>query len=112
MKPSTEFEALLKNVGVSLQNPGLNEVGLVRADALRAVGLLRSARIAILGGDVYLRQEGHVRPWSPNSWSFNANPGENHEAYLQRSWDRAEAYIKTLPQPKDAEPLFAIVPGT
>jgi len=111
MKKSIEFEELLKRLGVSLQNPGVSEVGLARADALRAVELLRDAKIAILGGDVYLRQQDRVRPWFPNNWTVNPSLGEDRHAYLRRSWERAEAYIKEFPHPVDGEPLFVIVPA-
>lgn len=116
MRKSIEFDELLKTAGVSLQNPGLTEVGLRRADALHAVNILRNARLAILGGEVYLHQKERVRPWSPNSWHVDPKPREDRETYLRRTWDQAENYISLFPTPADGEPLFVIaaieVPGT
>lgn len=39
--------------GISLQELGLGEVGLLRGDAPHAVELLRESSVPILGGDVY-----------------------------------------------------------
>ena len=109
MKTSKEYDDLCRSVGVSLDSPGLTEVGLKRADALHAVAILRSAGLAILGGDVYLRSGGRVAPSDGNSWYVNRQPGEHADAYLRRSWERAESYIKMFPASLDSEPLFVIV---
>jgi hypothetical protein len=111
MKRSKEYDDLCRSAGVALDNPGLSEVGLKRADALHAVDILRNAGLAILGGDVYLRREGRVTPSDANSWYVNPNPREDAHAYLRRSWERAESYIGMFPESLNGEPLFVIVTG-
>lgn len=111
MKTSKEYDALCGSAGVSLESPGLTDVGLKRADALRAVAILKGAGLVILGGDVYLRSNGRVTPSDGNSWYVNPKPGEQADGYLRRSWERAESYIKAFPESLDSEPLFVIVVG-
>lgn len=103
-----QYSAILLASGVSLADLGLQEVALPRTDALLAVDALRSAGRAILGGDVYHRQNGSiVSAWA--NWSVEAKPLEGPVSYLQRSWDTAQHYLKAYPEHLGIEPLFSIV---
>ncbi len=107
---SEQFAALLKESGISLASLGIRDVGLLRADALKTVEILRSAKLPILGGDVYYRRGDRVEVAYAN-WYADPKPTEDHETHLRRSWDKAEAYVRNFPEPSDAEVLFAIVVG-
>jgi hypothetical protein len=105
MTASNEFEDLLKNAGISLAMPGLKDVGLLREDALRAVEILRDAKLPILGGDVYFRRKDRIEIAYAN-WYANSKPSEDRETYIRRSWDTTEAYLRNFTEPSDAEALF------
>jgi len=108
MKASEECSDLLAKSGVSLAPLGIRDIGLARSDALRAVEILRRGQLPILGGDVYLRRGDRLEVAYAN-WYADPKPEEERETYLHRSWDKAEAYLKSFPQSADSEVLFAIV---
>lgn len=110
MTMSSEFDEFLAKSGISLASLHIGDVGLSRSDALKAVKILRQAKLAILGGDVYFRRGDQITIAYAN-WYADPKPSENLESYLQRSWDKAETYLKSFPEPPDAEVLFSIVPG-
>jgi hypothetical protein len=98
----------LVNKGVQLNRPSLKDIALQRADALCAVKLLRTTAIPILGGDVWFRRGGKIEPAYAN-WHTDGEIGEDKGAYLQRTWDSTERYIREFPVHADAEPLFVLV---
>jgi hypothetical protein len=108
MTLSTAFQKLLADRGIRILRPGHNEIGLLRADALHAVDLLRSDGVAILGGDVYIKRGGRFDLAYAN-WNTVRRPSESNLGYLQRSWDSTEQYVRKYPQPADGEALFVIV---
>jgi hypothetical protein len=108
MRMSTDYHTLLVNNGIQLGIPGLEDIALQRADALYAVKLLRTTAIPILGGDVWLRRGSKIELAYAN-WHTDGEIGEDKGAYLQRTWDSTERYIREFPVPTDAEPLFVLV---
>jgi Immunity protein 40 len=103
-----ELDGLCAKAGVSLAALGIHDIGLLRSDALNAVEIARHAELPILGGDVYFRRGDRIELARAN-WHVSPMPPEEREAYLRRSWDEAEGYIKNFPEPPDAEVLFGIV---
>ena len=108
VSPLEEYHALLARFGVSLAPLSPRDIGLLRSDALKAVEVLRHAECPVLGGDVYLRR-GDRFAVTYDNWFTNRKPAEDREAYLRRSWDTTDAYIKNYPESADAEVLFVIV---
>jgi Immunity protein 40 len=108
MQMPADYLTLLENRGVRIDLPGLDEIALKRADALRAVGMLRTAAIPILGGDVWLRYGGEFRIAYAN-WYTNPQTGEDSFTYLERSLSNTTQYVQDFPEPADAEPLFVLV---
>ena len=107
---SDQFDTFLTHSGISLSSLGIRGVGFLRSDALRAIKILRDARLAILGGDVYYRRNEKIVS-ALNNWYAEPKPSEDVESFLHRSWDLAEAYITGFQEPPDAEVIFAIVVG-
>lgn len=108
MTSLNKFSNLMASSGVSLDTLGIRDIGLSRENALRAVEILRHENLSILGGDVYIRRGDRLEVAHAN-WYADPKPDEGREAYLRRSWDKAETYIKSFPEVADAEVLFAIV---
>jgi hypothetical protein len=95
MTLSAAFQKLLTDKGIRILRPGHNEIGLLRVDALQAVNLLRADGVAVLGGDVYVRR-GERFDFAYANWNTVRRLGESNLAYLQRSWDSTEQYIKNM----------------
>jgi hypothetical protein len=111
MRDSVDYQNLLKSRGFPLiEVLGINEVALMREDALVAVELLRYASVPILGGDLYVQRGTSVESACTN-WFTNCIPGESEEHYLVRSWNNAEKFIKELPELNAGRPLFVFVVG-
>jgi|SRR5450631_1409117 len=105
-----DYDQLLDEKGISLQNPGLRERALSRDDALNAINLLVSRNVAVLGGDVYLLREGKIRLAYAN-WSVDRLVDESDDDYRKRSWEHASKYIRSYPNAADPAdiPIFVIV---
>jgi hypothetical protein len=86
----------------------VNDVLLIRADALKAVEILRKGDRAILGGDAWLRRGEQISPAYAN-WYAQAAEKESRGDYLRRSWDLSEIFIKDFQENSEGEPLFSIV---
>jgi hypothetical protein len=106
-----DFKRLIADWGVSLAPLHIDEVALLREDALKAIELVRSSQLAILGGDVYFCH-GQRLEFARCGWHADPKPLERLDTFLCRSWDEAEKYIKSFPDPSDADALFGIVVAT
>jgi len=107
MNPETEYRKLLERRGISLQCPGLAEIALSRADAVLAVGLLRSASIPILGGDVYFKKVTGIESAYAN-WHSDPMDGEDRDSFVIRSCRDTLNYIEKFPS-TEAMPIFVLV---
>jgi hypothetical protein len=110
MLSSEDYKNLLNSKGVPLDDLGIREVGLTRADALEAIGYLENDSIPILGGDVYFRHGTRIEIAYAN-WYSDPAPGEAQSEFLSRSWNTARKYIKAFPERQDVDPLFVLVVG-
>jgi hypothetical protein len=88
MLTSKDYQQLLKSKGIPLHALVIREVGHLREDALGAIGLLESASIPILGGDVYFRRGSNIEVAYAN-WYSEPVPGDSPSEFLGRSWKRA-----------------------
>lgn len=107
MNPESEYRKLLETRGVSLENPGLAEIALDRADAILATGMLLRASIPILGGDVYYRGKLGIESAYAN-WHSDPIPGEERKDFASRSCLEAKSYIEKFPV-GEAQPVFVLV---
>lgn len=110
MNPETEYQRLLESRGISLQQRygiGMRDIALSRADAMLAVGLLRSASIPILGGDVYFKEVSGIQSAYAN-WHSDPMDGEDRGSFVTRSCLETVNYIKSFPA-TEAEPIFVLV---
>ena len=107
MNPTHDYRELLRDRGIPLGEHGIGEMALRRVDALRAVDLLRTASIPVLGGDVYIRYKARVELAYAN-WHSEPEPGEKRQGFATRSCLETETYIRGFPV-SEAEPLFVLV---
>ena len=107
MTPETEYRSLLESRGIPLQSLGIAETGLNRNDAILAVSLLRSASIAILGGDVYFRTPAGIETAYAN-WHSSSKRAEDRESFVARSGMETLSYIESFPT-TEATPIFVLV---
>ena len=102
-----EYDNLRLEAGVVLPT---TEAGLRRETALKAVAMLRSAGVPVLGGDVWYKYGEHVEVAYAN-WCTNPRPSDDRQSYLLRTWEDTEAYIKGYRDKPGAESLFVLVVG-
>ena len=94
--------------GLVLASLGLDERAWKPADALKLLDILMSANIAVLGGDVYVLDNGEIERTNEN-WYFNVKAGESSEDLVQRSFEVATKYIRQLQNSKMTNPLVTLV---
>jgi hypothetical protein len=108
MSDTSTFEQQLVAKGISLQELGLREVGLLRADALHAVELLRASSVPILGGDVYfIKGEGVEQAFA--NWHTDRHHGEGRWEFAERSCRQTTKYIEAFPHRPEVAPVFVLV---
>lgn len=109
MTPDSEYEDLLRNRGLPLRELfGIADIALSREDALAAADILLLAGRAILGGDVYFKQSGHLT-FAYANWHANKEESETFADYVQRAHAHTVRYINDFPRYGDREALFSLV---
>jgi hypothetical protein len=91
-----------------LADIGVNNWGLTKEDALKALNEFSKVGIAVLGGDVYIMSAGIIEP-SYDNWYCSPNKDEEGIAFVNRSIATAESYISNYKKGKNTV-LFALVP--
>jgi Immunity protein 40 len=104
---ASTFEELLAK-GISLQDLGLTEVALHRADALLAAEALRASSVPILGGDVYFVRKGKVEQGFAN-WHSDRHPDERLPEFVERSYRETRKYLEAFPDRPEMAPVFVFV---
>lgn len=94
--------------GTPLGIPGTSEVGLNRADALRAIELIEVDNGTILGGDVYVQEGKAINPAYAN-WYVEQGSDEPPALVAARSHREAKRYISNYPETGAGIPLFVLV---
>lgn len=105
---SKESDAILK-VGRSLEDVGVYNWALTKAEALMALDRLEAEGIAILGGDVYEMQIDSLQS-NYDNWYCDREENESKLAFVSRSIAKAREYVTNYKSSRDAEYYFAIVP--
>ena len=93
---------------ISLESIGVNGIAYTKSEALRIAEEYYNSNIPILGGDVYLFNNGNIKPTYDN-WYCNRNNSETSYEYVVRSYQVACDYIKKYPD--NANIFFSIVKG-
>jgi hypothetical protein len=96
-------------VGRTLEDIGVVNWGLTRSQALEALVQLKDQRIAILGGDVYESSSEVILPTCDN-WYCDRIEGESKGSFVDRSFEKARAYIASYEPDSGRTVLFALVP--
>lgn len=89
-----EFSSILQQEGVSLQSEGISDVALKPHAALRAIEILRSAQIGIVGGEVWERKDGRFFP-TYDIWDVDRSNYKNDADHASISLDIAERQVRT-----------------
>ena len=106
MNPYSEYRKTIDDKGISLQCFGINDVALSREDAIFAVGLLQSASIPILGGDVYCKKPSGIESAYAN-WHSDRLEGEDRNSFASRSCFESLNYIENFPSMETS--IFVLV---
>ena len=93
---------------ISLKSIGVDGIAYTKSEALRIADEYYDSNIPILGGDVYIFNNGDIKPTYDN-WYSNRNNSETLYEYVVRSYQVACDYIKKYPD--NANIIFSIVKG-
>ena len=93
---------------ISLESIGVDGIAYTKSEALRIADENYNSNIPILGGDVYLFNNGNILPTYDN-WYCNRNDSETSYEHVVRSYQVACDYIKKYPD--NANIFFSIVKG-
>lgn len=102
------YSEILSKSGRSLQEIGAAGVALTRQYALDAVASLKGSQVAILGGDVLRVVDGKLR-YTRDNWYIQRLSGEDIWAYISRSHEKAEAYIRSYQDTEDGSVFYELV---
>lgn len=106
MPRHASIEELL-SVGIDLTDEGIRNWALTREEALDVLQKLPNTTAVVLGGDVLERSSGMFRHNGDN-WHCSPLPGEQLEAWRERSITVASDYIAHYKQ-RGSKPFFALV---
>ena len=98
----------MKLRSISLESIGVDGIAYTKSEALRIAEKYYNSNIPILGGDVYLFNNGNIKPTFDN-WYCNWNNSETSYEYVARSYQVTCDYIKKYPD--NANIFFSIVKG-
>ena len=93
---------------ISLESIGVDGIAYTKSEALRIAEEYYNSNIPILGGDVYLFNNGNIKSTFDN-WYCSRNDSETSYEYVVRSYQVACDYIKKYPD--KANIFFCIVKG-
>jgi hypothetical protein len=94
--------------GCWLGNLGIQNWALDRSLTLDVLSQLERAGVAVLGGDVYIRQGEAIEP-SYDNWYCERRADETVLAFVSRSTRAAREYVIAY-SPNRRDVLFALVP--
>ena len=98
----------MKLRSISLESIGVDGIAYTKSEALRIAVEYYNSNIPILGGDVYIFNNGNIKP-TYNNWYCNRNNSETSYEYVARSYQVTCDYIKKYPD--NANIFFSIVKG-
>ena len=90
----------------SLMELGIHDVAFSRNDTIKIINRLEKELLPILGGDVFLIEQGHVNGPISNSWYCEREYDESWYTFVRRSCEMA---IHAVLNEKAKNALFEIV---
>jgi hypothetical protein len=87
-----ELPGSLTSRGIAVTTDGLVDVGWLRDDALEIVRALRGTTVAVVGGDVFVRQAWGFAA-TTECWNCERAPGESTPDFSSRSRDWAREFL-------------------
>lgn len=106
---SEEVDAIL-SVGIFLGRVGVRNWAIPHSNALAVLDRLAEIGVGVLGGDVYLEQEGAIE-LSYDNWYCTPEIGESDEDFVNRSISCARTYLANYRAEPPKVVFFAIVPN-
>lgn len=104
-----ELPPKLMSSSISLEKINENNYAWLLNDALAVIEILKNARIPILGGDVFLLQNGNPN-FTYDSWYIKGREEYNSaEEFLVDSEQRAVKYITTYAQKNGDKYCYSFV---
>jgi hypothetical protein len=97
------------NIGYPLKLIGIKNWALSKKDAINAIKELADLQVPIVGGDVYIMENG-VLQHNYDSWYCNPIIDELSDDFLARSINKAKTFIEQYNIEKDNLIYFALVP--
>lgn len=95
------------NVGISLEESGINNWALTLNQALVALEQLYKSKIPVLGGDVCEEINGTIE-YNYDNWY--SDKLENDNEFLERSFNESSNYIKNYCKQTSNKIYFVLVP--
>lgn len=102
-----EYVKILSEHGRDLKELGVDGAALSKEYALKAIGILRGAKIMILGGDVLRVVNGRIQH-TYDSWHYDDHVGLRDQTVVEASFKHAERYLLSYPDAEDGTILYEI----
>ncbi|GKS77988.1 hypothetical protein AVME950_23850 [Acidovorax sp. SUPP950] len=83
------FFLIFEQEGISLENEGVKEIALPPDAAVRAIEILRIARVAIKGGEVWEKFGDRFKP-TYDGWNLEREDCRNEDDYVEASLEAAK----------------------
>lgn len=93
---------------ISLKSIGVNNIALLKKDALEMLETVKSLEIPVLGGDVCEFFNGNLE-YNYDNWYCNKEANESYKNFVERSVKKAKEYIKDYSIPNNKDVYFSIV---
>lgn len=98
------------SIGQPLNEVGIDNWALTKAQALEVLERLEEAEISILGGDIYENIDGIIQS-NYDNWYCEQLPEESKSAFLSRSITKAREYIEDYQRAPSTMVYFVLVPS-
>lgn len=97
-----------RSSAISLETMGVNDVAWPRTIALSIVNILQRNNIAILGGDVLVKEKEQLKHTYDN-WYSNRKTREPWIDFVVRSHDETVKYLRKYNDPENGTYAYTIV---
>jgi hypothetical protein len=87
-----EFQSILDQDGVSLKSEGVADIALPPGAARRALDVLRAAKIAVTGGEVWCRRGDRFTP-TYDIWNVESADYSTVDEYVRDSLEVADKQV-------------------
>lgn len=98
----------LVELAVSLKHLGISEIAWNWENVIKIIEYLNKNNCVILGGDVY-KLNGSSIEVTYDSWYFNMDEAATKQELLQKSYNRAIAYVNQYHQSNGSKYYYSLV---